>query len=107
MTKRIVIPGPTEAAVQHACIQLLGQLEIPVYRVGQRNAHGTQDPGVSDLIVLSRRHGVIFVEVKRPDGIQSPAQQIFERDVRDAGGRYELVRSSEELARFFGPTGDR
>lgn len=107
MTKRIVIAGPTEAAVQRACIQLLGQLEIPVYRVGQRNAHGTQDPGVSDLIVLSRRHGIVFVEVKKPGGVQSPAQQIFERDVRDAGGRYELVRSSEALARLLGPTAGR
>lgn len=107
MSKRIVIPGPTEAAVQRACLQLLFQLEIPVYRVGQRNAHGTQDPGVSDLIVLSPRHGIIFAEVKRPDGIQSPSQQIFERDVVDAGGRYELIRSSEALARLIGPVANR
>lgn len=98
----VLLFQPTEAQIQDACLELLHQLAIPVYRVGQRNARGTQDPGVSDLIVLSQRHGTIFTEIKRKSGLQSAAQRQFMRDVEAAGGRYELVRSSSELARLLG-----
>ena len=93
---------PTEAQIQHACIELLRQLTIPVYRVGQRDARGAQDPGVSDLIVLSPTYGTIFAEVKTKSGAQSAAQRQFMCDVEAAGGRYELVRSCYELACLLG-----
>lgn len=52
--------------------------------------------GVSDLIVL---HGnkTIFVEVKIPTGVQSPAQKKFEEKVKKLGFQYIIVRSVEEF----------
>ena len=93
---------PSEAQVQRACIELLCQLEIPFYRVGQRDARGTQDAGVSDLIVLSPTKGVLFIEVKQPKGKVSRAQIQFALDVVKACGRYEVIRSAQDLAKLLG-----
>lgn len=99
--------APSERQVQGACIALLNMMDIPVYRVGQRDARGTQDPGVSDLIVLSPKLGVIFVEVKTEVGKQSGAQRDFETAVTRAGGTYRVVRSAHQLAQLLAPNGRR
>jgi hypothetical protein len=88
----------TEAQIQARIIDALKADDWRVWRVGQRNAHGTQDPGVADLIAMHERHGIWFLEVKRPtDGAQSMAQRDFEEAVLLASGHYEIVWSVERL----------
>jgi hypothetical protein len=53
-------------------------------------------PGVSDLIlVLPGR--VLFVEIKTPEGRQSPTQKDFQSTVSDLQFEYLLIRSLEEF----------
>lgn len=54
-------------------------------------------PGLPDIIVLTRGKFVCF-EAKRPLGYygQTENQAKFERDLRDHGGFYWVVRSLEE-----------
>ena len=48
-------------------------------------------PGLPDMIVLlPRGKGVLFHEVKRPGGRQSPAQKAFQESCETAGVRYVL-----------------
>lgn len=54
-------------------------------------------PGVSDLVVFHHPHPPIFVEVKTPEGKQSPAQKKFQAHIESLGYRYHLVRSLEEF----------
>jgi len=51
--------------------------------------------GVSDLVIL---HGskVIFMELKTEIGVQSEKQKMFEKDVKNLGFSYYLVRSFDE-----------
>lgn len=64
-----------------------------VWRVGQRDARGTQDPGVSDLFAVHRaRRLLVFVEVKRPDGgVESEPQAAFGAAVKAVGGPVSYV----------------
>ncbi|HEY0140391.1 MAG TPA: hypothetical protein VGF48_05810 [Thermoanaerobaculia bacterium] len=58
-------------------------------------------PGLPDIVVvLGGRH--VGIEVKSRRGIQSPAQQEFERKLRAAGGVYILARSVEDVERAIG-----
>lgn len=99
----------SEAAVQREVVRYLRALGYRVWRVGQRNARGTQDAGVSDLIVLGNGR-CMFVEVKRADGRQSDAQKEFARAVFAVTDRphYAVVRSRENvdamLSAEYGPT---
>lgn len=70
----------SEAAVQREVVRYLKALGYRVWRVGQRNARGTQDPGVSDLIVIGKGR-LWFMEVKREDGKQRPDQREFHRAI--------------------------
>jgi len=88
---------PRENTVQEDCRQALLDDGWEVYRVGQRNARGTQDAGVSDLLCFHPALGIWFVEAKAEDGAQSIAQRKFEIAVRAAGGRYDLIWSIEQL----------
>jgi hypothetical protein len=66
--------------------------------------------GFSDIlaipIVRGKLHGTIpcswcapwFIEVKSATGRQSAEQKSFERQVKDAGAEYVIVRSVEEMA---------
>lgn len=54
-------------------------------------------PGVSDLVVIHHPHPPVFVEVKTPEGTQSPAQKKFQVHIESLGYRYHLVRSLEEF----------
>jgi len=60
-------------------------------------------PGVSDLIVI-RPNEIVFVEVKRPEGIQSEKQKKFERTVTSLGFKYYLVYSLKDFKNIFGVT---
>jgi hypothetical protein len=87
----------SEAQIQQEIRRALLIAGWRVWRVGQRNAKGTQDAGVSDLIAMKPGLGVVFVEVKAPSGRQSAAQRWFEAVCRAAGGRYLLARSVDDV----------
>lgn len=55
--------------------------------------------GLSDLTIL-KKGVVVWVELKRPGGKQSPAQLKFETEIRRAGGNYVCVHSVEELQNY-------
>ena len=95
----------SEAAVQREVVRYLKALGYRVWRVGQRNARGTQDAGVSDLIVF---HGgrCLFLEVKSATGKQRAEQREFEAAVSLAWShdvvRYAVVRSLADVDRVLG-----
>lgn len=75
-----------EALVQKEIIQLLRLKHVPFWRIGQRDARGTQDPGVPDIVCFpfgeAGQHvrSLLWIEVKRSDGGKwAPAQQEFAR----------------------------
>lgn len=93
------LPAAPESKVQRALIEVLEVFGYVVYRVGQRNATGTQDPGVSDLIALCARDRLIlFVEAKKVGGRQSLAQRGFQLAIEAAGGYYILADDAVVLA---------
>ncbi|HXE84102.1 MAG TPA: hypothetical protein VN513_12305 [Gemmatimonadales bacterium] len=102
----------TEAQVQREIVNALKLAGWSVWRIGQRNAKGTQDAGVPDIFatngpiiqktdsgyILSFMGGGVFIEVKRPvGGVQSEAQKVFERACRGCGQRYILARSVDDI----------
>jgi len=52
--------------------------------------------GISDRIAV-KNGNVIFIEFKTRTGVQSDDQIAFEKDIKDHGGTYILVRSLDEL----------
>lgn len=89
----------TEAHVQARLVQALIDAGWQVWRVGQRDARGTQDPGVSDLLAFRER--LLCIEVKRPHGgRQSEAQRQFQQACERAGITYVLARSLNDLAEY-------
>lgn len=90
----------TEAQRQQAVREALQAAGWKVWRVGQRDARGTQDPGVSDMICLARGRGVLFVEVKDDEGRQSADQAEFQADCDAAGVPYVLARSSGDVRQW-------
>lgn len=47
-------------------------------------------PGASDLFIILKNGKVLWVEMKTPDGRQSPTQKKFEEDVKSLGHDYIL-----------------
>lgn len=82
---RLKIPESQEQAEAVAYLRLRG---YAVWRIGQRNAKGTQDAGVPDVVAIHPAHGLLWYECKREGGRQSPAQHAFEAACREAGVRY-------------------
>lgn len=93
----------SEAAVQREVVRYLKALGYRVWRVGQRNARGTQDAGVSDLIVTGKNR-CWFLEMKRADGKQSSAQCTFGAHINTAVHPpvYAVVRSLADVDRVLG-----
>ena len=52
--------------------------------------------GVSDLILVAKNI-IIFVELKTQKGKQDPEQIIFEKQVKELGHTYIIIRSLEEF----------
>ncbi len=68
--------------------RVIGHKRIP--------AKPAEKKGKSDLVICF--HGFyIAVEVKKPGGIQSQGQKIFEKEVIEAGGEYWLIDSLDEF----------
>jgi hypothetical protein len=82
-------PDRLEHAEQQEGIELLERLGWRAWRTGQRNATGTQDPGIADVYALHPRHGALWWEAKRPvGGVQSADQIEFQTHCRIAGVPY-------------------
>ena len=89
----------SEASVQRQALRYLKATGWACWRVGQRNAKGTQDAGVSDTIAVHPEHGVWFIEFKcAHGGRQSQAQRDFQAAIEAAGGHYALVTGLHDVA---------
>jgi len=87
-----------EAQVQRGLVELLELFGWTVWLIGQRDARGTQTPGVSDILATHPQCGILFVEAKRTvGGRQSLVQKGFQRSIEAAGGTYILAASVEAL----------
>ena len=52
--------------------------------------------GVPDILIV-KDGWFIGLEVKTPKGRQNEAQKLFEKEVKEAGGEYHVVRSIEDV----------
>lgn len=97
----------TENDIQNAILQYL---ELKRHCFWRQNTTAIYDPkrgihrkpppyalnGVSDIVLI--KNGLaIFLEVKKPEGRQSPSQKTFEQKVTNAGAEYHVVRSIEDV----------
>ncbi|HXU23549.1 MAG TPA: hypothetical protein VN697_05920 [Tepidiformaceae bacterium] len=102
----------TEAQVQREIVNALKLAGWAVWRIGQRDARKTQDPGVPDLYAMRAgfwsnpraRADVyhaprsVWIEVKRPvGGVQSDAQRRFEASCAATFQTYILARSVDDI----------
>ena len=55
--------------------------------------------GIADFFAIKNGWG-IWIEVKSEKGTQSEYQIKFEKDIKEHGGRYILVRSVDELNEY-------
>lgn len=56
--------------------------------------------GASDLIVITPKGKLMFIELKIDKGKQSDNQKDFEKRVKDLGFEYHIVRSLEEFKKL-------
>ena len=78
--------GESEAAQQMRGLQHLAALGWRCWRIGQRSAKGTQDPGVPDVYALHPAHGALWWEAKREHGgVSSFYQKHFAKCCAEAG----------------------
>ena len=101
----------SEAMIQRAILDYLAWYskshKIYAFRSGagnikteQGNYFKTGSPGCPDISVCYK--GVYWgIEVKGPKGRQSALQKQAEAEILAASGRYELVRSLEDIKRIF------
>ena len=54
-------------------------------------------PGISDLTYLAADNFPYFFELKVAYGKQSPAQITFEKNIKERGGIYTIIRSLDEF----------
>lgn len=52
-------------------------------------------PGLSDLVAI-KNGTVVHLEIKKPTGKQSEKQKMFQRNIEQHGGIYEVARSLED-----------
>ena len=54
--------------------------------------------GVADIIFLAPQpHGPLLIEMKKPQGYQSPEQKAWQRSAEAAGYKYVVCRSLDEF----------
>lgn len=56
--------------------------------------------GRSDLSFYYRFDGIVFIEMKTPDGVQSPDQKEWQKLVESRGFKYVILRSVGEFQNF-------
>jgi len=76
--------------------QIRDYLKLRGYSIIRNQQNIGSMKGIADLTIL-RRGVVIFLEVKAPKGKQRPDQIIFQKFIEDAGGKYILAGSIDEL----------
>lgn len=99
----------TERTIQNAIINLL---RLNGWFAYSQDTKGTFDPvkrvfranpsrvtGVSDIIAI-KSHRVVWIEVKQPGKYQTPNQKEFEKQIRDHGGEYVVLKSIDEAQKF-------
>jgi hypothetical protein len=95
----MVTPEGSIKAQVKAMLKLAGWYE---FTVSQFNKKGYKvHSGISDLIAIKGGR-VLFLEIKTATGNQRPAQAEFEREVREHGGEYHIIRSVDELLTVIG-----
>ena len=62
--------------------------------------------GQPDLVVLRPNGQILLVEMKKPDGVQSPAQKDFQRQVEFMGHEYVVWRSLSDAVKYFNKCGN-
>lgn len=81
--KKPKVKPPLEREIQKQIVQYLKAAGWSVWQTSQGHKHPTGakglriTPGIPDLYAIHRKHGAIWVEVKRPGGTFSEAQNIF------------------------------
>lgn len=74
-----------------------------MFHVPNQNQHKLKNigvlSGVSDLVMIHKGE-LYFVELKTPEGSQSPKQKEFERHVNDCFHTYLIIRSLQEFQNF-------
>lgn len=94
----------SEATRQEEIRQALIAAGWRTWRIGQRNARGTQDAGVPDLYALHPQHGALWVEAKRPNGgMLSRSQLEFREACIEAGVPYVRASQVTDLADWLIP----
>lgn len=92
------VPMPSEAEIRVAIKDWYRLKGAKVWDTEQNREDSRVDAGLSDLIVLWPGKPVRFVEVKRHDGRQRPAQKEFQEYVeRGTGAVYLMPRSLQEV----------
>lgn len=56
--------------------------------------------GVADRICLFPNGKLVFVELKAPDGKQTPLQKVFEKEVTSLGQKYVVLNSKDAVDNF-------
>lgn len=93
-----------EQDIQRGCFDLLKMLGVWAYKVnnvGIKKPNGSYIPaqtkGIADIVCHPGEGKTVYIEVKTPEGRQSPAQKEFEDNCRFAGIEYWIIRDIEEL----------
>lgn len=105
----------TESQIQKDCVRWFRQvypaiepLFFAVPNGGARNAWTAKimkdegvRAGVADLLLLLPRSGYAFlcIEMKKPGGMQSESQKVFQRLVERVKGRYVVCHSLDEFVK--------
>ena len=56
--------------------------------------------GVSDLICITQKKEIFFLELKTEKGVQSDSQKDFEKRITDLGYKYMLIKKFEDYLNF-------
>lgn len=91
-----------EADEQQGIIDAITPLGWTVVKIGQRDARGTQTPGVADIEVFHLQRGIFAkLEVKRPHkGILSDEQRKYRDYCRACGVPWLMAHSPEQTIRW-------
>ena len=106
------MPVPLEKDIQKAILDYLAAKHVWRRRLNSGGArlpgrNGKSQlvrfgaPGMPDILARSCRGHVVWIEVKRPDGKQSPEQEKWETESRAFGDIYILARCVEDVMRYF------
>lgn len=107
-TKKQIIP--LEKDIQNACCEYLEykyffwrQNTTPVYNVSldrYRRMPKYALKGVPDIILIHKKRGTIYLEVKRPGGVLSEDQEYFQRKCKELGQEYHMITSVDDLIKI-------